>query len=103
MPLHRILYVGSDVTLPRLFNGELKPLDCFMVRCPDDLHARVLLEHGIKYSLLLFDEAPTGETNGEIKRFADSLTQQRHVPVVMPHKQVELAALVKAIRHVLNI
>jgi hypothetical protein len=103
MPPHRILYIGDDVALPGLLNDALKPLDCFVARCSNELLARIFLEHGIKYALLLFDEPPSGVTSARTQRLADTLKEQGHFPFLLLEKSVELAALVKTIRQVLNI
>src|ERR1051326_4408393 len=77
MASHRILYAGDDIHLPARLRDALQASDCFVVRSPLD-SARTLIRSEIKYSLLLFDDDPTG---AELEAYARTLEHREHTPV----------------------
>ncbi|HVF49305.1 MAG TPA: hypothetical protein VNA19_04420 [Pyrinomonadaceae bacterium] len=99
MSSHRILYVGDEITLPGLLTAALKPVECHVVRCPDNLFSRTFLESDIKYTLLMFDESlADAET-----KFVRSLKHHEQTPVVVLKKPMDLDALAQTVRRVLKI
>lgn len=98
MSSHRILYVGNEITLPRLLTAALKPVECVVVRCPDSLFAHTFLESDIKYSLLIFDEALA---EAEIS-FARSVKHRERTPIVVLKKPMDLNWLATTVRLILK-
>jgi DNA-binding response OmpR family regulator len=83
MASHRILYVGSDITLLLFLRDVLKKIDSEIVRCPGGSNARLLIESNITYSLLLFDEELLDTTGAKLKRFARKLPHRKETPILI--------------------
>jgi hypothetical protein len=94
MSSHRILYAGAAYALPKLLRDALEHLDCFVVRSPAPT-ARTLIRSDIKYSLLLFDDDPTG---AELERFARTLAHREQTPIVLVRKSEDCGRLLATIR-----
>ena len=100
MASHRILFTGDDCRLPRLLREALKPLDCAVIRCPDERGARTFIRSEIKYSLLIFeDELPA---SAELERFARAQAHRASTPVVVYNKDEGFDSLVEAVRRLLG-
>ncbi len=100
MASHRILFAGDDCGLPKLLKAELEPLDCAVVRCPDERQARIFIRSDIKYSLLLFEEELSAAA--ELERFARPPAHRATPPVVVYKKSDGLKSLVKTVRRLLG-
>ena len=100
MPSHRILYAGHNCRLPALLHDALKPLDCFVVRCPDAHLSRLFIRSDIKYSLLLFEDSLP--SLNELERFAHSLAHRERTPIVIYKESDGLGLLVKIVRRSLD-
>ncbi|HEX8283987.1 MAG TPA: hypothetical protein VF588_11560 [Pyrinomonadaceae bacterium] len=97
MTSRRILYAGADHALAGLLRDALKTLDCFVVRSPVPT-ARTLIESYIKYTLLLFDDDPSG---AELETYTRALRHREHTPIIIVKKSEELAGLLNTIRRAL--
>ena len=96
-----MLYVGSDLALTAFLKDELKPLDCFVVRCPRGREARLFIESEIKYSLFLFDEELMDMTGAELEQLTHRVKHRKHTPVVIYQKSDNFNNLVETIIHLL--
>lgn len=95
---HRILYVGTDLSLLDLLNRALKHPDCQIVRCPGGSPSHALIQSDIKYSLLLFDSKGTRHKRGETQTLRMSTpTSQAQPPFIILKKSDEFDALAKTI------
>lgn len=99
MSSHRILYVGDDITLPEVLNVALKPFGCHAVRCPDMAQARPLIG-GIKYSLLICDDASAG---AEMQLFIRSPRVDKNLPVIILKKAGDADSLLTTIKQMLGL
>ena len=98
MASHRILYEGDDTDLPARLRDALHAFDCFVVYSPVDI-ARTLIRSDIKYSLLLFDDDPSG---AELEAYARTLEHRERTPVIMVKKSESLGVLIERIKRQLG-
>ncbi|MDQ3802838.1 MAG: hypothetical protein M3416_03160 [Acidobacteriota bacterium] len=81
-----------------MLGDALRHLDCFVVRSPAPT-ARTLIRGDIKYSLLLFDDDPSG---AELERFARSLAHREHTPVILFKKLEGFGRLLATVKRQLD-
>jgi DNA-binding response OmpR family regulator len=95
MSSHRILYVGTELTLLKFLQDELK--DCQIVRCPVGSIARTFIER-IKYSLLLLDEELPDMTGLELESFTRKLKHRERTPVIIVKDSDNFGSLISIIK-----
>ena len=79
---YKILFVSTNHALASWLKSALADQDCFLDYCPAAWLARLLLQHDIYYSLLLFDElAETSAT--ELTAFAHTLPHRQRTPIIL--------------------
>ncbi|MBA3239932.1 MAG: hypothetical protein H0T60_01735 [Acidobacteria bacterium] len=98
MSSHRILYAGTNYTLPGQLRDALKRLDCFVVFGPVD-SARLLIASDIKYSLLLFDDDLAG---AGLERFARALAHREQTPILLIKQAEGINSLVDTLMRLLG-
>ena len=84
--------------MSELLRDALKALDCFVVRSPVTT-ARTLIRSDIKYTLLLFDDDPSG---AELESYTRTPPHREHTPVIFVKKSEGSGRLLDTVRRRLS-